>query len=109
MSAPNITDSRFGKAGVYAILAAVAMMVAGPVVIDETAAYLLGALLGVSALGLTVLEAIAAPTTGKVLFVAGLSLLGGPVFVDALPIKLFWGAVPVLVVARYYRMQEVKS
>lgn len=109
MSAPNITDSRFGKAGVYAILAAVAMMAAGPVVIDETAAYLIGALLGVSALGLTVLEAIAAPTTGKVLFLAALALLGGPVFVDALPFELFWGAFPVLVAARYYRMQEVKS
>jgi len=108
VSAPTISDTKFGTATVYLGLAAVATVLAGPLVMNEILAYGLAVALGAGALGSTILESIAAPTPGKLLFLVGFGLLVGPVFVDAIPFKLFWGAFPALVLARYYRMQEVR-
>jgi hypothetical protein len=105
----SLADTRYAKAALYCIFAAIAVVVLARS--DAVAIGLDGLLLGLGlillALLLLLADAVAAPTTGKTMWAVGLVLLVVPVFVDAVPYWVLFVGLALLFAARFQRIREV--
>lgn len=103
----DLFDTRLAKAAAAVLgVAVVVVIVVGPM-LDTLLVYVAGVVGAVVALVLLLGDVVAAPTTGKLLWAAGLALLVAPVFVAEIPYIAIFGGLALLGVARVQRIREV--